>query len=220
MSLSRITLISLTALFTALLSGCEQFGTTGGSGGSGDYSGSGSFSGSGGSVVNHSSRLMKRQNPDRWLAISKEVDAMTPEQAVIALNNLGAPVRHDDLFYYGVLNQKLGRVDGWIQARDAFRKLENDPVVKPTIRELARILEAHNQSLINWHQRHQNLQKELAESVFDREALKHKRKLMKQKNKVLEQKIEALTDLEAVISDRKKQVSDEDLSSDSLKGGD
>ena len=213
MPLSRIALISL---FTALLSGCEQFGTTGGSGGSGGYSG---YRDSSDSVVNHSSRLMKRQNPDKWLAISKEVDTMTPEQAVIALNKLGTPIRHDDLFYYGVLNQKLGRIDGWIQARDAFRKLENDPVVKPTIRELARILEAHNQSLINWHQRHQNLQKELAESVLDREALKHKRELMKKKNKVLEQKIEALTDLEAVISDRKKQVSDEDLSSDSLKGG-
>lgn len=216
MPLTRITLISLTVLVATLLSGCEQFGTTNGSG---SFSGSGGFSDSSGSVVNHSSRLMKRQNPDKWLAISKEVDAMTPEQAVIALNKLSAPVRHDDLFYYGVLNQKLGRIDGWIQARDAFRKLENDPVVKPTIRELARILEAHNQSLINWHQRHQNLQKELAESVLDRESLKQKRKLMKQKNKVLEQKIEALTELEAVISDRKKQASDEDLSSDSLKDG-
>lgn len=216
MPLTRITLISLTVLVATLLSGCEQFGTTNGSG---SYSGSGGYSDSSSSVVNHSSRLMKRQNPDKWLAISKEVDAMTPEQAVIALNKLSAPVRHDDLFYYGVLNQKLGRIDGWIQARDAFRKLENDPVVKPTIRELARILEAHNQSLINWHQRHQNLQKELAESVLDRESLKHKRVLMKQKNKVLEQKIEALTELEAVISDRKKQASDEDLSSDSLKDG-
>lgn len=219
MSLTRITLISCPMLVVTLLLGCEQFGTTGSAGNSGEYSNSGSFSSPGGSVVNHSSRLMKRQNPDRWLSISKEVETMTPEQAVIALNKLGTPVRHDDLFYYGVLNQKLGRIDGWIQARDAFRKLENDPVVKPTIRELARILEAHNQSLINWHQRHQNLQKELAESVLDREALKNKRKLMKQKNKVLEQKIEALTELEAVISDRKKQVSDEDLSSDSLKGG-
>tara|TARA_R110001592_G_scaffold363321_1_gene683747 strand:+ start:13293 stop:13781 length:489 start_codon:yes stop_codon:yes gene_type:complete len=136
------------------------------------------------------------QSLNHWLAVSKQVGTMSVEQVVVALQDLERPDRGGELFYYGALNQQLDRFDGWIQARDAFRQLANDTHLEPSLRELADILLNHNQSLINWHERHRHLQKELAESVLDRE--------------LLEQKIEALTDLEAVISHRKQQVIGDD----------
>jgi hypothetical protein len=140
-------------------------------------------------------RMTELQSLNHWLDISQQVEAMTTEQATVALRGLGRLDSDSKRFYYGALNQKLGRFDGWIQARDTFRRLANDNALEPSVRELARILLAHNQALINWHERHRHLQRELAESVLDRE--------------LLEQKIEALTDLEAVISQQKQQVIDD-----------
>jgi len=187
MSFSRYPLIaSWFLLVTLLLTGC------------------GKFSLSSDSTHSRVLRVTELQNLNHWLALSEEVDAMNLEQVNKALKGFKTPVSQNALFYYGALNQKLGRIDGWIRARDAFRKLAvGQPSgvnsSEPSVRELARILEAHNQALINWHERHRHLQKELAESVLDREDLE-------QKHLLLEQKIEALTDLEAVISHRKQQV--------------
>lgn len=152
-------------------------------------------------------RVTELQSLNHWLVISEEVNAMSAEQVGAALKDLDSPVSQSALFYYGALNQKLGRIDGWIQARDTFRKLGSDQTLGSGIRELARIHEAHNQMLINWHERHRHLQKELAESVLDHEVLEKKHQL-------LEQKIEALTDLEAVISHRKQQAIENGQSQD------
>jgi len=126
-----------------------------------------------------------------WLSISTAVSKLSADMAATKLRQLGKPEAGDELFYYGVLNQQLNHREGWIQARDAFRKLSTETAIEPNFKELARIMEAHNQALINWHARHTHLQKELAESVLDRE--------------LLERKIEALTQLEATISNRKQQ---------------
>jgi hypothetical protein len=187
MSFSRYPLItSLLLLITLLLAGCGKFPL------------------SSDSAHSRVLRVTELQSLNHWLALSEEVDAMSIEQVNEALKDFKNPVSQNALFYYGALNQKLGRIDGWIRARDAFRKLGNDQTSGTNSREsgvfeLARILDAHNQALINWHERHRHLQKELAESVLDREALE-------QKHQLLEQKVEALTDLEAVISHRKQQV--------------
>lgn len=201
MSFSRYALITIWLSLTALLlTGCGHF----------------SFpSDSAGSRV---LRITELQSLNHWLVLSEEVDAMSIEQVNEALKDFKNPTSQNALFYYGALNQKLGRIDGWIQARDAFRKLSSDQILSSAsatstsesgVRELARILEAHNQALINWHERHRHLQKELAESVLDREALE-------QKHQLLEQKVEALTDLEAVISHRKQQV----IENNEPEGGD
>ena len=142
------------------------------------------------------------QNLNHWLAMSEQVQAMTADEAMAMLRKMDSPNMASEQFYFGLLNQQLGRFDGWIQARDAFRKLANDTALDTSTRELARILLAHNQALINWHERHRHLQKELAVSVLDRE-------LMEEKHQELEQKIEALTDLEAVISHRKQKAIDD-----------
>ena len=126
-----------------------------------------------------------------WLDISSQVGKLSAEQSEAALRKLGKPTGGHALFHYAALNQQLSHHEGWIQARDAFRKLANDNSLESNLRELARIMESHNQALINWHARHTHLQKELAASVLDRE--------------LLERKITALTELEATISQRKQQ---------------
>ena len=98
-----------------------------------------------------------------WLNISTAVSKLSADMAATKLSQLVKPEAGDELFYYGALNQQLNHREGWIQARDAFRKLSLDTTIEPNLRELARIMEAHNQALINWHARHTHLQKELAE---------------------------------------------------------
>lgn len=197
MSLSRYALIfSWPLLATLLLTGC------------------GNFMLPSDTANSRVLRVTELQSLNHWLVISEKVDSMSIEQVEDALKGRETPVSPSALFYYGALNQKLGRIDGWIRARDAYRKLGSDEALgsganTSGIRELARILEAHNQALINWHERHRHLQKELAESVLDREALEKKHQL-------LEQKIDALTDLEAVISHRKQQV----IENSQSQGGD
>lgn len=153
------------------------------------------------------------QSLNNWLAISRRVSSMTETEVAVAIKNLATPQNHQALFYYGVLNQNLGRIDGWVQARDTFRELTNEDNLAPNLRELARIFLVHNQALINWHTRHRGLQKELVESVLDREHLEHDLEL-------LELKIEALTDVEAVISSRKQQtLGDVKVGEGTLNGG-
>jgi hypothetical protein len=141
-------------------------------------------------------------NLNNWLDISSQLEEIPVDEVLARLKAVENPQTVNERFYYGLLNQRLGRLDGWVQARDSFRGLANDVTLDSSSRELARILQVHNQALINWYERHRHLQKELAVSVLDRE-------LMEEKHKELEQKIEALTTLEAVISNRKQQVVDD-----------
>lgn len=130
---------------------------------------------------------------DAWLHISSQITALTPEQAKDALSKLTNPQQDMlSLFSYGALNQQLRQYDGWVQARDAFRRLSQHKTLGPNLKELARLRMDHNQDLINWYERHRHLQKELAESILDREQLK--------------EKIAALAELEAAMSNRKQQI--------------
>lgn len=151
-------------------------------------------------------KVTELQGLNNWLDISARIGELPVEQASARLQQMDPPETANEHFYYGLLNQQLNRFEGWIQARDSFRVLASDATLDASSRELARILLVHNQALINWHERHRHLQKELAVSVLDRE-------LMEEKHKVLEQKIEALTELEAAISHRKQQG----IETDSLK---
>lgn len=141
-------------------------------------------------------------NLNNWLDMSSQLEAMPSDEVVARLKVANNPQTVNERFYYGLLNQQLGRLDGWVQARDSFRSLADDETLDSSSRELARILQVHNQALINWYERHRHLQKELAVSVLDRE-------LLEERHKELEQKIEALTTLEAVISNRKQQAVDD-----------
>ena len=96
------------------------------------------------------------------------------------------------------VNQQLVTYGAWVQARDAFRLLREDEELSEEQRQLVAILQAYNQTRINWYQRqsellnrHAELQQQLDEAEQDK--------------LVLEQKIQALTDLEAAISTRKEQ---------------
>ena len=127
-----------------------------------------------------------------WLGLTERVKQMTLEQVEQALSQMDKPKQGQQLFYYGVLNQRMNQRDNWVQARDAFRTLHQDETLASELRILSGLLEAHNQALINWHKRHGNLQTELAHSVIDRA--------------LLARKIEALTELEENIRTRKSSA--------------
>ena len=130
-----------------------------------------------------------------WLGLTERVKQMTPPEVEEALNQTSKPAMGQALFYYGLLNQRMSRRDNWVQARDAFRALNQDETLASELRILAGVLQEHNQALINWHKRHGNLQTELAHSVLERTQL--------------QQKIKALTQLEENIRNRKELIEDD-----------
>ena len=136
-------------------------------------------------------RLTSVLSFNEWLTMSRQAAVLDEHQAAQQLASLDKPGTQSATFRYGLLNQQLNRIDGWILARDAFRKLADDDTLESGFRELARIYQIHNQSQINWHERHRNLQKEIVSTVLEREAL--------------QLKIDALTKLETAISERKQQ---------------
>ena len=134
----------------------------------------------------------------RWLNLQQDVAGLTTEEVVAKLVQVNKPEGADQLFYYGLLNQQLLTYGAWAQARDTFRLLREDEALSEEQRQLVAILQAYNQTRINWYQRqsellnrHAELQQQLDEAEQDK--------------LVLEQKIQALTDLEAAISTRKEQ---------------
>ena len=138
------------------------------------------------------SLVIESQSLDDWLLVSRETNSLSPQEAHDELLKLSKSQQGGlSLFYFGALNQQLQAYDGWVQARDAFRSLVQSGELGPNFRELARLRMVHNQDLINWYERHRHLQKELAESILDREQL--------------EEKIAALAELEAAMSNRKQQ---------------
>jgi len=136
--------------------------------------------------------LMSVQSFNEWLAVSYQLREVDPQQAEEELALIGSPKSEAELFHYGLLNQQLNRLEGWIQARDSFRTLAQSTTLEQGFRELARIYQVHNQALINWHERHRSLQHEVVATMLEREAL--------------EKKIRALTELEETISDQKQRM--------------
>ena len=123
---------------------------------------------------------------------------MNAEETSAELAALDMPGNAGDLFYHGLLNQQLQTNAAWVQARDAFRALHEDADLTVEQRQLAGILEAYNQSRINWYQR-------LSDLLVDNTRLKQQLRDTEQDKLLLEQKIQALTELEADISTRKEE---------------
>jgi hypothetical protein len=133
-----------------------------------------------------------------WLDLEREVSSMSSEKVEQQLADMGKPKGHQQLFYFGLLNQQLDVFSNWTPARDVFRQLAEDALLAKEQRNLASILERYNQSRINWYQQRRKLRENNA-------ALKTKLRASLESNELLERKIQAVTDLETSISTRKEQ---------------
>lgn len=123
---------------------------------------------------------------------------MSIEETSEELAGLDKPGNAGDLFYHALLNHQLQTNAAWVQARDAFRALQEDDELTVEQRQLAGILEAYNQNRINWYQRHSDL-------LVDNTRLQQQLRDTEQDKLQLEQKIQALTELEADISTRREE---------------
>jgi hypothetical protein len=133
-----------------------------------------------------------------WLDLEWEVAAMDADQVVAALVDVGKPQGPEELFHFGLLNQKLKTYASWTQARDAFREVSKNPTLTSEQRQLAAILVLYNQSRINWYLEYREVQADFAAMQAELEA-------SQEENALLQQKIQAITDLETSISTRKEQ---------------
>ena len=133
-----------------------------------------------------------------WLELQREVSSMSNEKVEQQLANLGKPKGHQQLFYFGLLNQQLDTFTKWTPARDVFRQLAEDAGLAKEQRSLAAILERYNQSRINWYLQRREL-------LENNETLTTKLRASLEDNELLERKIQAVTDLETSISTRKGQ---------------
>jgi len=133
-----------------------------------------------------------------WLNLLEKVAGRSTELVNEELTGITPPEAGPELFYFGLLNQYSQAYEGWIKARDAFRKLRMDDTLAPEQQQLAGILQEFNQQRINSYQRYLQLQGENAE-------LQQQLGEAEQEKEQLRQKIQALTDLEAQISTRKEQ---------------
>ena len=123
---------------------------------------------------------------------------MSIEEISAELADLHKPGNAGDLFYHGLLNQQLHTNTAWVQARDAFRALQEDEELTVEQQQLAGILEVYNQNRINWYQRQSDL-------LVDNTRLQQQLREAEQDKLLLEQKIQALTQLEADISTRREE---------------
>ncbi len=121
--------------------------------------------------------------------------AMDTEAVVAELVAVGKPEGPDQVFYFGLLNQRLKAYASWVQARDAFQELSEDSAITRDQRQLAGIFLQYNQTRINWHAEYR---KSLAEISALQDALLGK----EEENDLLQSKIKAITDLETTIGTR------------------
>jgi alkylhydroperoxidase/carboxymuconolactone decarboxylase family protein YurZ len=133
-----------------------------------------------------------------WLEKEQTVAAMESGEVVAQLVKTGKPGGPEELFYFGLLNQKLKTYASWTQARDAFRDISRNPTLTSEQRQLATILMLYNQSRINWYLEYREVQADFA-------ALQGELDAAQQENGLLQQKIQAITDLETSISTRREQ---------------
>ena len=123
---------------------------------------------------------------------------MSMDEVVQELVKIGKPDSNDELVYYALLNQDLKANGGWIQARDAFRKLSDEPSLTSEQRQWALTLEKYNQNRINWYKQYQDL-------LADYDKLLERLGTEEEKSRLLKKRIQAITELEATISTRKEQ---------------
>ena len=135
---------------------------------------------------------------EQWLNLQESVAAMTTEEVVAKLVRVNRPEGVGQLYYYGLLNQRLETYGAWVQARDTFQEVLGHDELSEAQRQLVSLLAEYNQSRINSYLR----QKELLKQHTD---LRRELATSEEVRLELEQKIQALTELEAVISTRKEQ---------------
>jgi hypothetical protein len=135
---------------------------------------------------------------EQWLNLQQQVEAMDLTEVKTRLEAADKSDGVRELYYRGVLNQRLPSYGAWTVARDAFQKLQEDEQLPAPQRQLASIFRQYNQNRINSYQRYDALlanrnqtQQDLGQAEQDKE--------------VLEQKIRALTEVEAAISTRKEE---------------
>lgn len=133
-----------------------------------------------------------------WFVVEKKVVGMSREERVAELIALGKPIGSDMLVYYGLLNQELNAYGSWIQARDAFRQLSEEPGLTPDQRQWALTLQQYNQNRINWYRQYQDL-------LTDYDQVLERLSAAEEQSRTLEKRIQAITELEATISTRKEQ---------------
>lgn len=135
---------------------------------------------------------------EQWLQLQQDVTTLSTDEIVAKLVRVNKPEGLGQLYYYGLLNQQLKTYGAWVQARDTFRDLQLEDALTEAQLQLVTLLEAYNQSRINWYQRQSELVKQ--NTVLEQQLGEAEQEKLQ-----LEQKIQALTDLEAVISTRKEQ---------------
>ena len=134
---------------------------------------------------------------EQWLNLQREVEAMDIAEVKRRLDTADKSDSVRQLYYRGVLYQRLPEYGAWTVARDAFQKLQENEQLPPPQRQLAGILRQYNQTRINNYQRYSALlasrnetEQHLGQAVHDKE--------------LLEQKIRTLTEVEAAISTRRE----------------
>lgn len=134
----------------------------------------------------------------KWLRWQETVSTMTASQLVTVLEGMAQPGNANQWFYYGLLNQQSETYDGWVIARDIFRRLHEDEALTDRQRQLAGLLEMYNQSRINSIHGQEELKKRNDELQLQLEQLR-------EQNLLLQQKIQAITELESTISTRSEE---------------
>lgn len=134
---------------------------------------------------------------EQWLDQLEEVESMDTTEVMRQLELIDKTTSASQLFYYGILNQRLQNYGAWTVARDAFQQLQEDQTLTKQQRQLAAVLREYNQSRINGHARYATLLKEQS-------ALQDGLNQAETEKRQLEQKIQALTELETTISTRQE----------------
>lgn len=135
---------------------------------------------------------------EQWLELQQQVEAMEVAEVKSRLDAADKSEDLQQLFYRGVLNQRLPSYGAWTVARDIFQKLQENEQLPQPQRQLASLLRQFNQNRINSHQRYEAL-------LADRNRTQQDLGQAEQDKQVLEQKIRALTEVEAAISTRKEE---------------
>ncbi len=147
---------------------------------------------------------------ERWLSEVSRLMTLTEEQVQAELQQ-SVTTKADppeQLFRYALLNQQLKDWLGWIRARDSLEKLAANPELSASLLALVRLLQFHNQSMINAEARQSRLLSAIQEQ--DRIQQQHMAELQLRQDQVLElsNKIEALTNLEKSMSIRRALTTD------------
>lgn len=135
---------------------------------------------------------------EQWLDLQHEVEAMDIAEVKTRLDAADKSDGVRQLYYRGVLNQRLPSYGAWTVARDAFQKLQDNDQLPPPQRQLASVFREYNQTRINSYQRYSAL-------LTSRDETQQNLGQVEQDKEVLEQKIRALTEVEAAISTRREE---------------